>query len=71
MTTTRQIISKSLNRQKLNNELKQKAKDNIYETPSKCVHKELARSDINTLLITSFNLIKIKFFFKISEFLYY
>lgn len=52
----------------MNNELKQKTKDNICETLSKCVHKELVTSDIDTLLITNFSLIKIHFFFKFRGF---
>lgn len=53
----------------MNNELKLKAKDNICERPSKCIHIEQAMYDIDTLTTTDLNLIRKNIYYARSSLL--
>ena len=54
-----------LNRQKLSNNLKQKAIDDLYDKPSKLIHRELS-NDVTTL--TSYDLTFLTFFLYFKTF---
>lgn len=53
-----QLSKQIINRQKLNNNLKRKAADDIFTRPSKIIHSELKNADVESLTTQDVKLIK-------------